>query len=172
MAVYLIRAGTLGPVKIGSAIDPIARMAGLQTAHWETLILVRQWEGGETEERKLHERFAENRLVREWFAFSQLMMGPVGLVVIQLPSEVLADMAMPSQDGSKLDAFMELSEIIKAAGGASKLAKALGVQHSTPLRWKSVPSHHVPAVSALTLIPRHLIRADLYEAPSLSVDAA
>ena len=55
---------------------------------------------------------------------------------------------------------MELSEILKRAGGASELARALGVTPSTPIRWNgAVPAHHVPAVSRLTGIPRHELNA-------------
>jgi DNA-binding transcriptional regulator YdaS (Cro superfamily) len=61
---------------------------------------------------------------------------------------------------------MDMKEIIKAGNGPSKLASGLGLSHATVLCWKQVPPHHVPAVSALTGIPRHELRPDLWEAPA------
>jgi hypothetical protein len=79
MAVYMIRAGEDGPVKIGKAVDPIERMAVLQTYHFLTLHIMRVFEGGEVEERALHQRFARLRIRGEWFAFAPELQGDVGL---------------------------------------------------------------------------------------------
>lgn len=38
--VYVIQAGTTGPVKVGIAERPTTRMTGLQTGHYEQLMLV------------------------------------------------------------------------------------------------------------------------------------
>jgi DNA-binding XRE family transcriptional regulator len=78
-AVYLIRAGATGPVKIGKADDPQRRLYELQTAHWDELCLLRAWVGGEPEEAALHVRFAELHIRGDWFSFSRAMLGDIGL---------------------------------------------------------------------------------------------
>jgi DNA-binding transcriptional regulator YdaS (Cro superfamily) len=60
---------------------------------------------------------------------------------------------------------MDIKSIIRAAGGPTKLAKALGRRHTTILGWKRVPAEHAAAVSCITSIPRHEIRPDLWEKP-------
>lgn len=60
---------------------------------------------------------------------------------------------------------MEMSEIIRRAGGLVKLAKAAGRHHATILGWTRVPPQHVRAVSAATGIPAHELRPDLWDAP-------
>jgi DNA-binding transcriptional regulator YdaS (Cro superfamily) len=60
---------------------------------------------------------------------------------------------------------MDIKDIVSKAGGAAALARALGITHPSVCGWECVPAKRVPAVSALTGIPRHEIRPDLYEAP-------
>lgn len=48
MPVYFVQAGEAGPVKIGWATDPRARIADLQTGHYEPLRLIRIIEGDRT----------------------------------------------------------------------------------------------------------------------------
>lgn len=60
---------------------------------------------------------------------------------------------------------MDVTKIIEMAGGASKLARLLGLHHTTVLGWSSVPPKHVPAVAALLEVGRHEIRPDLWEKP-------
>lgn len=62
---------------------------------------------------------------------------------------------------------MEIKRIIEAAGGPSKLGKSLGLSHSSVSCWKRVPAAHVPAVSKITAIGRHLLRPDLWEPPEM-----
>ena len=64
---YAIQRGATGPIKIGTAGDPSGRLAALQTAHDEQLVLLAAWAGGRDEERALHQRFADARLRGEWF---------------------------------------------------------------------------------------------------------
>jgi len=56
---------------------------------------------------------------------------------------------------------MDIAEIISAAGGASKLAKALGCHHSSILEWKVVPIQRVERVAEITGIPAATLRPDL-----------
>jgi DNA-binding XRE family transcriptional regulator len=82
MAVYMIRAGESGPVKIGHSYDPEIRLGQLQISHWEKLRIIRLFEGGEVEERYLHDRFSDLYIRGEWHSFSRAMLGDVGLVEI------------------------------------------------------------------------------------------
>lgn len=66
--VYFIGAGKAGPVKIGIAADPRARIASLQTGHYEPLTLLAVTAGGREAEVAYHARFASARLHGEWFA--------------------------------------------------------------------------------------------------------
>jgi DNA-binding transcriptional regulator YdaS (Cro superfamily) len=63
---------------------------------------------------------------------------------------------------------MEIADIIEKAGGPTKLGRLIDRSHSTVLSWSQVPAKHVPKVSEITKIPRHEIRPDLWEQPSLS----
>ena len=68
---------------------------------------------------------------------------------------------------------MDIQDIIKRAGGASKIAKAIGRHHSSVLGWNKVPAQHVRAVSVLSGIPPAQIRPDVFgEIPPPASEAA
>lgn len=67
-AVYFIRAGHDGPIKIGFATDMLKRLFGLQTSHARRLRVLATVPAGREVERHLHGRFASLRLQGEWFA--------------------------------------------------------------------------------------------------------
>ena len=67
MAVYFIRAGETGPVKIGWAKDAEARRKQLQTSHHEPLRVIRTIEAGRKAEVWLQDHFAAWCLHGEWF---------------------------------------------------------------------------------------------------------
>lgn len=67
---------------------------------------------------------------------------------------------------------MDTSEIIRRAGGASKVAKTIGRHHSSVLGWTRVPAEHVRAVAALSGIPAYEIRPDIFDAPPPASEAA
>lgn len=67
--VYFIRAGTVGPVKIGSSDNPWARLGALQTSNANTLNLLAIYPGLSNES-DLHKRFDKYRIRGEWFEFS------------------------------------------------------------------------------------------------------
>lgn len=171
MAVYLIRAGETGPVKIGYAADPVDRLVNLQTAHWEQLHLLRVWEGELADEAALHLRFSDLRIAREWFSFSRKMLGDVGLKRIDgLAEEKPKKLSERRFVLCSLPA-MRIEEIIGAGGGPSALGKTIGLKHSSILSWTQVPPKHVAAVSFATGIPKHVIRPDLWS-PQAAGDAA
>lgn len=63
---YAIQVGD-GPVKLGTAVDPVARLRVLRTAHHMRLHLRAAWPGGRVDEQALHARFDADRLHGEWF---------------------------------------------------------------------------------------------------------
>ena len=132
MAVYLIQAGGLPIVKIGHAIDVAERISHHQCAHWEELKLIRQWEGGQPEERNLHLLFADLKIRGEWFSFSKAMIGDVGLVEINPtpePDPILAALP-PSSCGAALKAL----RAVRREGGrkltAASVASAVGMKRA------------------------------------------
>lgn len=67
-SVYFIQAGSDGPIKIGFAKNPEARLRDLQPGNHRTLFLRATRPGTGADERHHHERFASARLIGEWFA--------------------------------------------------------------------------------------------------------
>lgn len=68
-----------------------------------------------------------------------------------------------------------LEQAIKAVGGISALARALGLSQPSVSTWSRVPSERVLAVESLTAVPRHRLRPDLYPplaGPTDAVDQA
>jgi len=65
--VYFIGAGETGPIKIGIARDPQARLSTFQTGHFERLTILALTTGGRELESAYHKRFAEHRKTGEWF---------------------------------------------------------------------------------------------------------
>ncbi len=154
MAVYLIRCGEDGPVKIGFAADPEERLRDLQCAHHETLHLIRTWDGNRTEEAKLHRHFSRLRIRNEWFRFDEAMLS------IEIGAEDLESQKRPR----KYDAGLE--KALKAAGGPIALARRIGVVPSCITNWHTIPVRRVPEVSLATGIPRHELRPDFWSPAS------
>src|SRR3954471_11906977 len=67
MPVYVIQAGEGGPCKIGHATNVAKRRSQLQCSTHVRLRLVAVYEGGEPQERVLHELFKADRVGGEWF---------------------------------------------------------------------------------------------------------
>ena len=63
--------GLAAPVKIGVAMDTLYRLSGIQSSHWEPVVLLAEYrEAGTTLERRLHASFAHKRIRSEWFLLS------------------------------------------------------------------------------------------------------
>lgn len=63
---------------------------------------------------------------------------------------------------------MNTADVIRLAGGPSKVARELGVHHSTVIGWRRagrVPAGRAQNLAVLAGVPRHEIRPDLWEAP-------
>jgi hypothetical protein len=75
--VYFVRVCGVGPVKIGVAGDPAARVASMRTAHAGELVLLGSVPGGINLERKIHDVLAPWRVRGEWFKDSGEVMSVV-----------------------------------------------------------------------------------------------
>ncbi len=84
--VYFVQVGASGPVKIGIARDPAARLANLQTAHHETLEMRAITVGGAEQEVAYHRLFAEHRLRGEWFNPHANILAEIDRLNTQVPS--------------------------------------------------------------------------------------
>jgi hypothetical protein len=83
--VYFIQAGDDGPIKIGWALDPTARLKELQVGCPEPLrLLMTIADDGELES-QLHRRFASLRLRGEWFRAEQELAGLLWLPGLMAP---------------------------------------------------------------------------------------
>lgn len=71
--VYFIQAGQAGPIKIGRAVDPLARRKELQSGNHETLYILAAWPGGQAAERAAHRAFKGLHIRGEWFRAEGLL---------------------------------------------------------------------------------------------------
>jgi DNA-binding transcriptional regulator YdaS (Cro superfamily) len=55
-----------------------------------------------------------------------------------------------------------LAKAIKAAGGVSALARALGIKHPAILQWGRIPANRIVDIERVTGVPREELRPDLY----------
>jgi DNA-binding transcriptional regulator YdaS (Cro superfamily) len=60
---------------------------------------------------------------------------------------------------------MDIKQIIAAGGGATAIARELGIAHSSVLGWRVVPAERCMRVSQLTGIALHTLRPDVYPSP-------
>ena len=60
---------------------------------------------------------------------------------------------------------MPVNEVFTAAGGIVRLARAIGVHHTTPRDWTRVPAERVFAVAKATGLAPHELRPDLFPKP-------
>lgn len=65
---YFIQQGERGPIKIGKARDPRARLANMQVGNAQRLYLLGIIPNGSTFEPVLHRAFWRNRIRGEWFS--------------------------------------------------------------------------------------------------------
>lgn len=152
MAVYFIRAGTDGPVKIGVAIDPEARRAELQVGNHLDLTIIRVIDGGRAHEAWLHRQFIHARNGGEWFCFEPRML------TIELPA-LVGTIQTPAQ------------LVIDRFGGAKAVADALGIHIAQVYRWSTIgkrrPSGVIPSHYQTQLLQVAAERGVVLEASEL-----
>jgi DNA-binding transcriptional regulator YdaS (Cro superfamily) len=64
-----------------------------------------------------------------------------------------------------------LARALAARGNSSRVAEALGITTAAIAQWTTCPAEHAKIVEAVTGVPRHELRPDLWEA-FLAVDHA
>lgn len=138
MAVYFIRAGEDGPVKIGHAVRPRERRNVVQSYHWMPLQIIRLIKGGLSTEAEMHKIFAANRIRGEWFHFHPDM--------LTVGEEAVGEYVPPSSQPL-------VKQIIAKAGGFSAVALRCGTSWQAVARWQSIPPQHFALLSELTGIP-------------------
>jgi hypothetical protein len=151
MAVYMIRAGVDGPVKIGFAVDPTRRVDGLQTGQPEKLTIIRVMEGCRKFEAALHRHFAHLRTRGEWFTHSDEMLGDLEF----LRANVV------SNDPTPLATYMASHELTDASLGIK-----VGVGAEAVRLWRRgirpISAERALTVSKVTGITCHALRPDIW----------
>lgn len=151
MSVYFIKAGTDGPVKIGTAEDAKKRLGDLQVANHMPLHIIRETAGGVPEERWFHRHFSTIRVRGEWFLFSPHML------TVQPVSAELKGVC-----GRGLLPIVKLAA--DAVGGLAKLAETIGVSPQALYQWDRVPADRALAIEKATgeRVLREDMRPDIW----------
>jgi hypothetical protein len=151
MPVYFIRAGESGPVKIGIADDVSARLRELQTAHHESLLVVRTVDGAQDLEAAFHAAFRDRHIRGEWFSWDDRMLNACP----EITPKALPALAV----GSVFDAHGVTDAEIASGIGASREAVRL---------WRKgirrVSSDRAIEIEQKFNIPRASLRPDLWSA--------
>lgn len=66
---------------------------------------------------------------------------------------------------------MELKQIIRQAGGPSKIARAIGKTHAAVLKWKRVPAHHAVTVAEMAGVAPIDLRPDVFKGAAAQPEA-
>ena len=114
--IYLISMRDAGLCKIGYAVNPQDRLAGLATASPFDLELLATREGDTLLERALHRQASAHHVKREWF---------------KLCPEVVAIF----ETGERDQTLVDYSNIVRSAGRPEEVALALGVSAHTVRSW-------------------------------------
>jgi hypothetical protein len=125
MAVYFIRAGEDGPIKIGFADDAATRLRELQTGNHLDLRIVATREGGRTQEALLHDYLDEDCIRGEWFRPTERVLAVVGGAEVPSPPEQQA----------------RAPHLLDHLGGNSFICRTLGLKPSAVSMWRK---HGVP----------------------------
>jgi len=112
--VYFIQAGARGPVKIGFAFNPYARLEELQVGNPFRLQLIGAIQGGRAEEIRLHERFKSDRLEGEWFKPS------AALLALAIAAKPPTEAVVIGRDVAKLREVIKTSCTLTTIIGAAK----------------------------------------------------
>lgn len=124
--IYFIQAGEDGPVKIGVAEDPAARLGDLQTAHYELLTIIRLVEGGRAMECAFHAAFSSRRIRREWFHFHPRMLSLTVAPIVEKPITPVDLVALSAS----------FKTALRLAGSGQALAEYCHVTRQTIHNWK------------------------------------
>jgi len=142
--VYFIKpVGADGPIKIGHSIHPTRRLASLKPASPLPLEIICTAPGGVVDETRLHRQFEGHRLHFEWFSPApELLM----LIAVVRETGALPDTGEPAPAG-----LAPVTDIFRAFGGATEVAKAVNAPLTTVCSWRTqnkrgIPTYRRPAV--------------------------
>lgn len=108
--VYFIREGAAGPIKIGTALDPYARLRAMQTGNSSDLVLLGATEGDAELERRLHDRFSTARIRGEWFtATAELLAFIEGATLSKQPTDERQSWPFTPEQVEWLHGFMSIA---------------------------------------------------------------
>lgn len=143
MAVYFIREGHDGAVKIGYSADAARRLVKLQADSSRRATIINQVDGDRNVERWLHWRFRDLRIRGEWFGFDNAMhtiqSELEGVDIAGVPPESKERGPRPKRaDVDPID-LAKLEEIF---GSRFRVAKVLGLPQTTVYTW--FQKGHVP----------------------------
>jgi DNA-binding transcriptional regulator YdaS (Cro superfamily) len=68
---------------------------------------------------------------------------------------------------AKLDPIKAKDQAVKNAGGCTALAKLIRTSRQAVAKWRKVPPARVLQVEAISGVPRHKLRPDLYPDPAV-----
>ena len=135
MAVYFLRCGDAGPVKIGMTNNVPRRIRELSEAFWEELRLIRCLEGMDAVEHQMHRRFAAQHLRYEWFTFHPDMLGDLGVPEYATP--IPAPVELP-QHFVRSAELVALRDWMQAEGvTVEAFALGCGIKINTAVEWLS-----------------------------------
>lgn len=127
MAVYFIRQGVTGNVKIGCSNDVAKRAMSLQSGMRRKLLVMRLVEGSFPEERSLHKRFKDHALGGEWFRFCDEMLGDIGLPDLAIPKIGASWRNRNWPDTSRSYEEEMHRDALMIVGGIDEMARRCGV---------------------------------------------
>jgi hypothetical protein len=137
--VYFIQSGLHGPIKIGYTVDVVDRLADLQIGSPTLLRLIATTPGGFAVERQWHQRFADERLLGEWFAPSDRLLATIKegarSVVPQIHEKRVSDRRKPRMPPGRYwllatRLFARMDERPDAFSTAEELSKLTGVHRA------------------------------------------
>jgi DNA-binding XRE family transcriptional regulator len=138
MAIYILSAGETSMVKIGwTENDAEERRRELQTAHWEALTVMRVIDALPWVERAMHRKFAEQRVLGEWFRFHPDML-TVSIADLQKPALPEKPPLGEPEAGLSAETVKEIERRAKASGlTINDVCRKADVAVSTFWRWKN-----------------------------------
>ncbi len=150
MAVYFIRRGEDGPVKIGFAKDVVSRLSAIQISCAEPVSVIRLIEGGRETERAMHQKFAPVAIRGEWHKFDAAMLN----VGDEVPIPV------PPRPALRADNTMELKQAVDLLGGPTDAARLSGIKRTVIHYWldNGAPAWRKPDVAKLISLAKSLPR--------------
>lgn len=125
-SVYMIRAGVIGPVKIGYTADVAKRLKAITPPKPSWTWIMRTFIGARAEEKFLHQKFASLSLGGEWFNYHSDMLGDLGLMETPPPRVKRNGMRYERPDTAhRTEAFFH-QDVLGLIGGPDGLSRALG----------------------------------------------